>query len=133
MANLGLAAGGTFRYVATYLNPGNAFRSDEFHGVAQSTVPGGNPGYTTVTLASGDTNVFTSYAPVVASAGGSSAGYTTLKGAFDAINAGTHTGAVNVKINANTTETASAVLNASGSAAPATPAWPSGRGTPACR
>ncbi|MBN8570246.1 MAG: hypothetical protein J0M18_11485, partial [Ignavibacteria bacterium] len=40
--------------------------------------------------------------------------YTTLKGAFDAINAGTHTGAITVNVNANTTETASAVLNSSG-------------------
>jgi hypothetical protein len=41
--------------------------------------------------------------------------YATLKEAFDAINAGTHTGAVTIGINANLTETASAVLNASGS------------------
>ena len=41
--------------------------------------------------------------------------YTSLKAAFDAINDGTHTGAITVKINASTTETASAVLNASGS------------------
>jgi hypothetical protein len=40
--------------------------------------------------------------------------YTTLKGAFDAINAGTHTGTITVRINGSTTETASAVLNASG-------------------
>ena len=43
--------------------------------------------------------------------------YTTLKGAFDAINAGTHTGAVTVDIVGDTTETASAVLNASGAGA----------------
>ncbi len=41
--------------------------------------------------------------------------YTTLKGAFDAINAGTHQAAVSVSITGNTTETASAVINASGS------------------
>ncbi|MEP6793022.1 MAG: hypothetical protein ABJB16_01760, partial [Saprospiraceae bacterium] len=40
--------------------------------------------------------------------------YPTLKDAFDAINAGTHTGAVTVSIAGNTTETLSAVLNASG-------------------
>jgi len=40
--------------------------------------------------------------------------YTTLKGAFDAINAGTHTGAVTVTITASTTEAATAVLNPSG-------------------
>ena len=40
--------------------------------------------------------------------------YTTLKGAFDAINAGTHQGAITIGISANTTETAPAVLNSSG-------------------
>src|SRR3954463_5957083 len=43
--------------------------------------------------------------------------YTTLKAAFDAINAGTHKGTVTVTISGNTTETASAVINAN--AAPA--------------
>src|SRR5690348_16187448 len=43
--------------------------------------------------------------------------YTTLKGAFDAINNGTHKGAITVSITGNTTETASATLNAN--AAPA--------------
>ncbi len=40
--------------------------------------------------------------------------YPTLQAAFAAINAGTHTGAVTVDIVADTTETATAVLNASG-------------------
>jgi trimeric autotransporter adhesin len=40
--------------------------------------------------------------------------YPTLKAAFDAINLGTHTGVITVDIVGNTTETASAVLNASG-------------------
>ena len=44
--------------------------------------------------------------------------YTTLKGAFDAINAGTHQGVVAISLSGNTTETASAVLN-SGVVAPA--------------
>lgn len=44
--------------------------------------------------------------------------FTTLKGAFDAINAGTHTGDITISLTGNTTETASAVLN-SGSIAPA--------------
>ncbi len=43
--------------------------------------------------------------------------FATLKAAFDAINAGTHTGALTIKINSSTTESASAVLNASGSGA----------------
>ena len=40
--------------------------------------------------------------------------YATLKDAFDAINAGTHTGTINIEVCGNTTETASAVLNSSG-------------------
>jgi hypothetical protein len=42
--------------------------------------------------------------------------YTTLKNAFDAVNAGTHTGIITIDILGNTTETAAAVLNASGGA-----------------
>ena len=41
-------------------------------------------------------------------------GYSTIKAAFDAINAGTHTGAITIKLNGNTTESVAAVLNASG-------------------
>lgn len=52
---------------------------------------------------------------VTATSGSVSGSYNTLKGAFDAINAGTHQGAVSININANTTETATATLNASGS------------------
>ncbi len=40
--------------------------------------------------------------------------YATLKSAFDAVNAGTYTGNLFIEINGDTTETASAVLNASG-------------------
>jgi len=41
-------------------------------------------------------------------------GYSTLKAAFDAINAGTHQGTITIAVNASTTETSSAVLYASG-------------------
>ncbi|MCX6269287.1 MAG: hypothetical protein NTW16_18365 [Bacteroidetes bacterium] len=41
-------------------------------------------------------------------------GYATLKGAFDAINLGTHMGTITVKINSNITETATARLYQSG-------------------
>jgi hypothetical protein len=51
---------------------------------------------------------------VTASGGTTSQSYTTLKLAFDAVNAGTHTGTITMGISANTTETVSAVLNASG-------------------
>lgn len=47
--------------------------------------------------------------------GAMQAQYLTLKEAFDNINNGTHTGALDIRINESTTETASAVLNASGS------------------
>ena len=51
---------------------------------------------------------------VTATAGTPVASYTTLKDAFDAVNAGTHQGDIAMGISADTTETASAVLNASG-------------------
>ena len=49
---------------------------------------------------------------VTASAGTATATYTTLKGAFDAINTGVHQGNINLSITASTTETATAALNA---------------------
>ncbi|MFZ4523251.1 MAG: T9SS type A sorting domain-containing protein [Bacteroidales bacterium] len=52
---------------------------------------------------------------VRATAGADSTDYTTLNGAFSAINLGTHKGIITVKIKQSTTEGASAVLNASGS------------------
>jgi len=51
---------------------------------------------------------------VNASGGTATADYGDLKQAFDAINAGTHTGAITILINGNTNELATAVLNASG-------------------
>jgi hypothetical protein len=52
----------------------------------------------------------------VTSTGGAISGsFTTLKDAFDNINNGTYTGAINISITNNTTETATAALNASGS------------------
>ena len=52
---------------------------------------------------------------VTATGGTLDACYSTLKAAFDAINAGTHTGVLTILIHGNTTEAATAVLNASGS------------------
>lgn len=46
--------------------------------------------------------------------GNTGANYSTLKSAFDAINAGTLTGVVTLQVIANTTETSAAILNASG-------------------
>lgn len=64
------------------------------------------------TLATTTVNAQVSLTATTGTPGGS---YTTLKGAFDAINAGTHNGVINISITANTTETAIAALNASGS------------------
>ena len=51
---------------------------------------------------------------VEATNSGNNANYATLKDAFDAINAGTHTGVINIGVCGDTTETLPAVLNASG-------------------
>ncbi|MCX6300234.1 MAG: hypothetical protein NTY72_14215, partial [Bacteroidetes bacterium] len=50
---------------------------------------------------------------LTATSGTASGSYATLKGAFDAINAGTHMGAIVISVNASTIETASATLNVS--------------------
>ncbi|MEZ4267496.1 MAG: DUF4215 domain-containing protein [Myxococcota bacterium] len=64
---MGIAVGDSCDYVATYINAANAFRSDEFHGVAQATVPAGNPGSgATVTLGVGDFNTFATALPPLA-------------------------------------------------------------------
>jgi hypothetical protein len=60
-------------------------------------------------------NAQLSNADAIKTVGPSGADYTTLKLAFDAINAGTINGAIILQIIGSTTETATAVLNASGS------------------
>lgn len=58
LAQLGMNQGETFRYLATYLNQDNSFRSNEFNGVAFS---GGNPGNgSTVNLGASDFHSFQS-------------------------------------------------------------------------
>lgn len=59
-------------------------------------------------------NLGFSQVDVTASGGTANASYTTLKGAFDAINAGTHTGTISIAITGNTSESATASLNNSG-------------------
>lgn len=64
MANLGLAAGDAFNYLATYLGPcdgGGAFRSDEFHGLKPNCSLNGNIGVNPFSLEAGDFNTFFSY------------------------------------------------------------------------
>ena len=77
-------------------------------------VVGSNAGGTT----NGDDQTFTTLPPVEVTATSGTVGpnnYASLKAAFDKINDGTHKGAITIKINASTTETVSAVLNASNS------------------
>jgi hypothetical protein len=55
---------------------------------------------------------------VVSSAGNTAAtNYTTLSGAFAAVNNGTHQGVITISISSNITETTTAILNASGGSA----------------
>ena len=55
---------------------------------------------------------------VVATAGSTGPiSYTTLKNAFDAINAGTHNGAITITVNGSTNETATAILKKTGTGA----------------
>jgi gliding motility-associated-like protein len=56
----------------------------------------------------------TGFAQTTKTIGTSGADYPTLKAAFDAVNAGTISGAITLQVIDNTTETVSAVLNASG-------------------
>lgn len=59
ISDLGLSAGSRFAYVVTLLNPGNAYRSNEFMGANYAL---GNPGNAVVTLAATD---YSTFAPVV--------------------------------------------------------------------
>ncbi|MCD6069241.1 MAG: hypothetical protein K0S33_4067 [Bacteroidetes bacterium] len=94
-----------------------------------STSAGSNtitPGTYSVTITNGSacsssaSKVFFSAPVSVTSTGGTGAPelcYATLKAGFDAINAGIHTGVVAIQVKGNTTETATCVLNASGTGA----------------
>lgn len=60
LADLGMAPGDSMDYVITLLNGTNAFRSNEFHGVA--TAPAANIGAAAFMLPAGSFNTFTSVA-----------------------------------------------------------------------
>lgn len=61
LGDIGLAVGDSFDYVGTYLNSGNAFRSNEFQGVVnQSPAFDSNIGQNNVVLADGDYRTFVS-------------------------------------------------------------------------
>ncbi|HSH05242.1 MAG TPA: Ig-like domain-containing protein [Anaerolineae bacterium] len=65
MSMLGLTAGDSFDYIATYIkvfDPAGGYRYDQFHGVSNATVPPGDPGYgAVVMLQPNDFNRFQSY------------------------------------------------------------------------
>ena len=58
---LGLSSGDSFKYFATLINESNAFRSNEFQGVA--SVPGDNIAAASFSLATGDFHTFATYQP----------------------------------------------------------------------
>lgn len=62
LANIGLAPGDSFDFVGTYLNSGNAFRSNEFIGVAPGSFADGNIGQAPATLSANDFVRFNSVA-----------------------------------------------------------------------
>ena len=66
LSDLGLVPGNSFDYVVTYLNGGDAFRSNEFHGVASG--PADNIGQAEYSLADGDFITFTTFEPPVSGA-----------------------------------------------------------------
>lgn len=62
LSDIGLAQGGTFKFLATYLNSDNAFRSDEFIGAAETTANSGNIGSNPFTMADGDFSTVSTFA-----------------------------------------------------------------------
>ena len=60
LSDIGLTAGDSFNYIATYLNAGNAFRSNEFQGVRDQAAFDSNIGQNPVVLADGDYLTFES-------------------------------------------------------------------------
>jgi hypothetical protein len=69
MKDLGSQEGNPVRWVATFINAFNAFRSDELQGVASSTATAGNIGVNPFSLAAGDRNTFESDGPPVGFSG----------------------------------------------------------------
>ena len=59
LSEIGLLPGESFTYVVTYLNAFDAFRSNEFHGVA--VTPDANIGAGNFVMSDGDFNTFTTY------------------------------------------------------------------------
>jgi hypothetical protein len=83
---------------------GSAYTGGVLNGSTQAGIQTGN----------GSARVSLTQPVEVFVAGNFASGYSTLKAAFDAINAGTHKGVITITVNASTTETSSAILYASG-------------------
>jgi hypothetical protein len=110
------------------LQPASGYHTDTVGGTCGGTLDGGTGVFTTNAVTA-DCSVVANFAADPVCTTGSAvevkasmgtpgpSGYPALKDAFDAINAGTHQGAISVSVCGNTTETASAALNASGSGA----------------
>ncbi|MGE5167459.1 MAG: beta strand repeat-containing protein, partial [Deltaproteobacteria bacterium] len=114
------------------LSATGGYHIDTVGGTCGGTLDGGTGVFTTAAVTA-DCSVVANFAQdaVVACTTGSPvevkaslgtpgpSGYPALKDAFDAVNAGTHQGAISVSVCGDTSETASATLNASGSGAAA--------------
>ena len=114
--------GGTISFTLT---PDSGFHIDTVGGTCGGSLAGNVYTTSAVTVDCSVVANFAAGGPPVCSSGGQvevqatagtpgPTGYTTLKGAFDAINAGTHQGTIGIAICADTSEGASAALNASG-------------------
>jgi|GEM_PF-1272457 len=112
-----LPAGGSVTYVVTAtLSPlatGTLSNTATVAAPAGTTDP--NPANNSATDTDTITPATTGPITVTSTAGSTTpTDYPTLKDAIDAINAGTHQGAITVKVVSSTTETATSVLNSSG-------------------
>ncbi len=116
----GIFAAAAWQTVSAKENPNENFLSSVFGSISNLFVENKKENSTTQQLITADDqigSVCTTAGPIeVESSGGTTTptAYATLKAAFDAINAGTHTGSINIEVCGNTTETASASLDASG-------------------
>ena len=119
-ALIGIFAIGAWQTVSAKENPNENFLSSVFGSISnlftennnQQTTIQNKPVFDDQVIGTCDTA-----GPIeVESTGGVTVptAYANLKAAFDAINGGTHTGAINVEVCGNTTETATASLDGSG-------------------
>ncbi len=96
---------------ANYLPSNTAFSGSSSTGI---TVDYANASRTYNSMGAYDYAVATTGVVVTATAGTTSGSYSTLKAAFDAINAGTHQGSITIAVSGSINETAAAVLYQSG-------------------